>query len=137
LAQAGYVMARPFKVIATFSKPEEAHLVASFLEANGIPVQVRDDLVVGAYWFYSNAVGGVKVAVSESDAASARDLLHSAERNTSALTCPHCGSGRVRRRDLSPLAGLAMVIGLVLPVSSKRADCADCGHSFTPETEQP
>jgi hypothetical protein len=123
---------RPFKVIATYSKPEEAHLAASFLEANGIPVQVKDDLVVGAYWFYSNAVGGVKVAVPETDAAAARDLLHSAERNTSALTCPHCGSGRVKRRELSPLAGLAMLIGLVLPIASQHADCADCGRSFTP-----
>lgn len=124
--------ARPFRVIATYSKPEEAHLVASFLEANGIPVQVRDDLVVGAYWFYSNAVGGVKVAVAEADTAAARDLLQSAERDTSALTCPHCGSGRVKRRELSPLTGLAMLIGLVLPVASRKADCADCGHSFSP-----
>ena len=49
------------KVIATYSKPEEAHLAAALLEGSGVAVNVRDADTVGNYWMYSNAVGGVSV----------------------------------------------------------------------------
>ncbi len=63
------------KVVATYSKPEEAHLAASFLEGSGITTYVADDQIVSLNWLYSNAVGGVKVQVSEDDWEEARELL--------------------------------------------------------------
>lgn len=53
--------------IATFTVPEEAHLFRTFLESRGIEGFVLDENVVQLFWHYSNAIGGVRVAVAEDD----------------------------------------------------------------------
>ena len=53
--------------IATFTVPEEAHLFRTFLESRGIEGFVFDENVVQLFWHYSNAIGGVRVAVDEDD----------------------------------------------------------------------
>ena len=53
------------KTIATFSKPEEAHLFRTRLEAVGIPAFVQDEHFVQMDWLYSNAIGGVRVQIAE------------------------------------------------------------------------
>lgn len=55
------------KVLAAFSKPEEAHLLRSHLEGSGIAAFVRDDHTVTQDWALSNAIGGVRVEVAEED----------------------------------------------------------------------
>jgi hypothetical protein len=54
--------------IATFTVPEDAHLFRTFLESRGIEGFVFDENVVQLFWHYSNAIGGVRVAVDEDDA---------------------------------------------------------------------
>jgi hypothetical protein len=54
--------------IATFPVPEEAHLFRTFLESRGIQGFVLDENVVQLFWHYSNAIGGVRVAVADPDA---------------------------------------------------------------------
>jgi hypothetical protein len=49
------------KTVATFSKPEEAHLFRTRLEAAGIPAYVQDEHLIQMDWLYSNAIGGVRV----------------------------------------------------------------------------
>ncbi len=61
------------KVVATFSTPTEAHVVLSRLESSGIDAAIRDEFTVIFDWFYSNAIGGVKIEVVEDDVAAARD----------------------------------------------------------------
>lgn len=56
------------KTIATFTTPEDAHLFRMFLESRGIAGHVLDEYVVQLFWHYSNAIGGVRVAVEEDDA---------------------------------------------------------------------
>ena len=63
------------RIIASFSKPEEAHLVRAHLEGSGIAAFVRDDHTVTADWALSNAIGGVKVEVAEEDYAEAIAVL--------------------------------------------------------------
>jgi hypothetical protein len=53
--------------VATFTVPEEAHLFRTFLESRGIEGFVLDENVVQLFWHYSNAIGGVRVAVEEID----------------------------------------------------------------------
>jgi len=62
-------------VVATFSKPEEAHLLRMRLEAGGINAFIRDENTIQMDWLYSNALGGVRVEVAEEDEAAARELL--------------------------------------------------------------
>ncbi len=53
--------------IATFTVPEEAHLFRTFLESRGIEGFVFDENMVQLFWHYSNAIGGVRVAVDDDD----------------------------------------------------------------------
>ena len=62
-------------VVATFSKPEEAHLLRMRLEAGGIQAFIRDENTIQVDWLYSNAMGGVRVEVAEEDVAATRELL--------------------------------------------------------------
>jgi hypothetical protein len=121
---------QPMKIIANYSKPEEAHMARARLEGHGVPAEVRDDLTVGAYWFLSNAVGGVKLAVKEEDEEAAREVLDLPPSEEGMLQCPACGSQNVKLRELSWTAGIAMALGFVVPVSSRKVDCRDCGQSF-------
>ena len=88
------------KIIAAYSKPEEAYLIASLLEGNGITVNVRDAETVGNYWMYSNAIGGVKIEVPETEEEKANEILNLPKEATGMLACPHCGSGNVKMREM-------------------------------------
>ena len=62
------------ETIATFSKPEDAHLLRMRLEAAGIEACLQDENVVQLGYF-SNMMGGVQVQVSEDDVAAAQEFL--------------------------------------------------------------
>lgn len=64
-----------FKTIATFTLPSELAVPKSKLESEGIECQVMDELTVQSYNFISNAVGGVKLQVRESDFDKAFEIL--------------------------------------------------------------
>jgi hypothetical protein len=53
--------------IATFTVPEDAYLFRAFLESRGIEGFVLDEHFVQLFWYYSNAIGGVRVVVEEAD----------------------------------------------------------------------
>ena len=55
------------KTIASFIVSEEAYLLRSFLEMRGIRSYVFDEYMIQQIWYYSNAIGGVRVVVSEED----------------------------------------------------------------------
>lgn len=61
--------------VVTFDLPSEADLVRNLLESEGIQVAIADDNLVGADWFYTNAVGGVKLQVSAAEAKTAAALV--------------------------------------------------------------
>ena len=61
--------------LATFSKPEEAHLLRGRLESGGVRAYVQDENLVQMNWLYSNAIGGVRVQISDEDIDEARSIL--------------------------------------------------------------
>ena len=61
--------------IATFSKVEEAHLLRMRLEDAGIPAYIRDENTIQIDWLDSNALGGVRVDVSDEDLDAAKAVL--------------------------------------------------------------
>lgn len=63
------------KILATFSKPIEAHLLVARLAGNGIPAFLRDEHMVTLDWLASNAIGGVKVEVGDDDYERAREVI--------------------------------------------------------------
>ena len=121
-------------VVATYTNPEDAHLAVSLLGGNGIDAWVTDENTASLYWFYSNAIGGVKVEVAEADTEAARDVLQLPKiadtESPPLLACPVCGSRNVRLRKLNVFTGLCLVFYLPLPFASRKADCFDCGRKL-------
>jgi hypothetical protein len=78
------------KMLASFSKAEDAHLLRARLEGSGIAAYVRDEHMVTADWLYSNAIGGVKVDVADEDFDTALVFIEpqAAERSP-AMSPPH------------------------------------------------
>jgi hypothetical protein len=61
--------------VISFIYPHEAHLAKGKLESEGFEVVIKDELTVQVNNFYSNAIGGVKLLVKESDYENALQLL--------------------------------------------------------------
>jgi hypothetical protein len=64
-------------ILTRFFSPTEGHLLKGCLEANGVPAYVADSHLVQAYQPLSDAFGGVRVMVHESDLAEAAAIVTS------------------------------------------------------------
>lgn len=65
--------------VGTYDMPTEAHLAKGLLEANGLTAFLADELTVGVAWHLSNAIGGIKLQVAESDVERATGILAARE----------------------------------------------------------
>lgn len=129
--------------IATFSYPTQAHILRTRLEAEGIETFIADELTITGNWLYSNAVGGVKLQVRESDMARAREILNqesvSAEMTDAELddeeqqwVCPRCQSPRVHYEKYHiRLVFLSwLILHFPIPILKRKWRCTDCGHEW-------
>jgi DNA-directed RNA polymerase subunit RPC12/RpoP len=64
-----------FITVLTFTFVYEAAIIRGRLESEGIPCFVQDELTIQVAPFYSNAIGGVKLQVRESDLNQAIEIL--------------------------------------------------------------
>lgn len=64
--------------IYTFTLPSEAYVVKGRLEAEGIPVFLKDEMTVQVHNFYSQAIGGVKLQIPVDKKEEAREILEAA-----------------------------------------------------------
>ncbi len=117
-------------IIATYTKLEDAQLTVSHLEGSGIEAYLRDGNTVNLHWFYSNAIGGVKVEVAEEDFERAMEVLNLPKESGTLLKCPHCQSENVRIREMGLLSGICLALYLPLPCASQKVDCLNCQKSF-------
>jgi hypothetical protein len=117
-------------VLARYNDVPDAELARGELEANGIPAFVFDENMVGAQWFYSLAMGGMRLMVRARDAAEAAEILglepvHDEEFEreagvTEEIYCPKCGSKEITRGYSSKfgwhwLAPIGLFLTYVLP----------------------
>jgi hypothetical protein len=135
-------------VAGTFTSVHEAQLARSVLEAAGIEAVLADEHLISMNWTYSNAIGGVKILVTQDRLQEAQLLLGSDaevtdEHATSnvdttidralADRCRHCGSESCE----SSLPGKRMAIlswltiGIPLGIPSRRRYCRNCGAPAT------
>ncbi|HSG72134.1 MAG TPA: DUF2007 domain-containing protein [Planctomycetaceae bacterium] len=68
--------------IATCWRAAEAELMKTLLEEEGFQVFIADDTLVGMDWLLSNAIGGVKIQVLDSDAERAAQFIEQHSRDT-------------------------------------------------------
>ena len=124
------------KTIATFSKPEEAHLFRTRLEATGIPAYVQDEHFIQMDWLYSNAIGGVRVQIADEDVEAAREFLanDSPQRAPDAVdvVCPNCRSNDTAPDELPRRISFLSLLLFNFPLlfARHRWRCASCHHVF-------
>jgi hypothetical protein len=110
-------------------------LSKSGLEAFDIDASLADADTIGVNWLWSNALGGVKVQVPESEVEEARRVLAAEPGDEpdapEATVCPCCGSADTHYfldKRASFLTWLVLGIPVV-PAFSRRA-CAGCGFRW-------
>src|SRR4051812_45898526 len=123
--------------VATYAKPEEAHLARLRLCREDIPAFVIGENTVQMAWTWTILVGGVKLQVAEEDFDRARELLKAEpvvkDGPTSSVACPNCGSEQVHPYSRArTTAGLSLLLGLPLFFFTRwhRWECSNCGHSW-------
>ncbi|MFD2514432.1 DUF2007 domain-containing protein [Pontibacter locisalis] len=143
-------MAERLVTIAAFNDATEAHIIKGRLEAEGILCFLGDENIVGVQPFYSVAVGGVKLKVTEGDVMEAKAILtRIQEGNTifdydsielappmqehqEAVRCPNCGSDNIAEEKYNKtIFSLSyLLLGFPLPFLSRKYSCYDCGYRW-------
>lgn len=118
------------KIVSTYSTPAEAHLALCRLESAGIDAVIRDEFTVTFDWFYSNAIGGVKIEVVDEDAAAAREILTLPPTEDGLIRCPHCGGADSSVRVLSVFGAFCAFVGLPIPMTRAFVDCRSCKKTY-------
>jgi hypothetical protein len=108
--------------IAKFSKSEDAYLFRSFLEAQGIASYIYDEHVSQLFWAYTQALGGIRVAVADEDVEQAGVLY--AEYDESMKSAPFV-EPPVRAWPIMALASLFLGFPVMLFGRKSKADDKD------------
>ncbi len=130
--------------LTSFDLSQEAYLLRSYLESNGIPSYIFDEHTVGMNLFYAQAIGGIRVMVNQNDLEKAKELLDSflhatLRENDEVITCLACGSENmyyhlktIRNHKLGILNMAMAFLFTVFPFYGTRHRCKDCGHEQKP-----
>jgi len=143
--------------IITFTQPHEAHFAKGLLESEGIETIIRDELTAQVNNFYSNAIGGVKLDVKESDGANAISILKAGgyieestpdyDKNieiiesytaTDKSICPFCQSDNIaKKKVVNPIMVLLyFLLGAFFPIFKRHYICFDCQKEWKYENRQ-
>ena len=136
--------------IRQFRDLPEALLAKGSLESAGIRSVLGDDNLVRMDWFYSNAIGGIKLLVDSEDAAEAEQVLSQpipehfdvpAVGEYEQPRCPNCDSLDITFRELDPATFLSLGIswlglGVPIPIHRRAWHCRACDVEWEVEWEE-
>ena len=139
-------------ILRRYTSAPEALVAKSVLDSADIECFLRDENMIRMDWFWSNALGGVKLCVREEDDETAAALLEQGHPETFLVEgaeeykqprCPKCHSmdvsfkGLVKRVAYGSLAGLWLT-GMVPPIPLKQLGwkCHACGHVWEELSDQ-
>jgi hypothetical protein len=123
--------------IATYVRPEEAHLARLRLCREDIPAFVVEDTGWQLIWTWTLFIGSARLLVAESDIESAIELLRNepvvSVTDARPAECPHCGAVTVKPY-VTPyrlaIPGLVLGWPLVLFARWHRWQCGECGNTW-------
>jgi hypothetical protein len=89
-----------FELIGNYQYSAEALILKGKLESEGIEVFIRDNNTVDVNPLYSNAIGGVKLFVTQQNFSRAKEVIsqvsqYSLDDNNKLLKCPNCGAEQI------------------------------------------
>lgn len=140
-----------WKIIITFTNPQEAYIAKGYLESEGIESFILDDLTVQVNFLYSNAIGGVKVLVRGADYERGIEILEKggylnlnnadpiskfnvviSDKKTDKKKCPYCQSDNIgKKKGLNILSAVIYIIlGLFVPIYKSTYRCYDCENEW-------
>lgn len=134
--------------LKTFMFPTEAYPLMSRLEYEGIECFLDGENTVSVHPFLSNAIGGVKLNIKESDLGKALEIIKQNEqifkenKTHNDITpesfskgfvkvetfCPKCESMNVYRKKFPLYKTILAIVFTPLLFLTKKHYCADCGH---------
>lgn len=116
--------------IAKFPSVDDALLARMKLEGSGVEAFVPDELTASTNWFYTNAIGGIRLQVREEDRERALEVLELNPSEEGILKCPNCGSQKVSHRRMSAFSALSFALGVFIPFGTTKIDCLECRTVF-------
>jgi hypothetical protein len=127
--------------IATFTKPEDAHLLRMRLEASGVQAFIQDENMIRMDLLYSNAIGGVRVQIADEDVATVKEFLAEDSGIAAAADaprCPKCGCTAIDSERFSKrFAYLSLLLfAFPLVLIRHRLRCASCLHTWKPSARR-
>lgn len=134
-------MSQKLITIAQYRDLPSAGLAKSRLESEGIECFLDNEFTIGVNWLYSNALGGVKLKVFESDAEEAKLIITDEEKAISipptdeeflsGSACPKCGETEIETKNYTrKFAAISLLISLPLFFFLKRYQCQKCGYKW-------
>jgi hypothetical protein len=135
------------KIVKTYLYSYQAQLDLAKLLNEGIEAEVRDENIVSINPVYAQAVGGIKLLVSDKDYKTAVDVLNtndyqylknefSGEEIEEQRKCRRCGSTNILQKG-SWLIGILFFILSFIPVAAKKSSsiCLDCSFRWKEKNE--
>jgi Putative prokaryotic signal transducing protein len=131
--------------VARFRDLAEATVAKGMLESAGVECFLADENLIRMDWFYSNAIGGMRLQVRQDDAELATEIMKQKVPDDFPLnddgeryqqpTCPKCQSLDIHFEGVDrQMAFTTMWIGVPLPFRRDAWKCSSCGHEW-PEEE--
>ena len=129
-----------FVPVWSYNDYVSAHIAMGRLEEDGFNCWLKDENTVTIDPILTNAVGGIKLMVAETEAQKAFELLKQLQREHKATTaCPKCNSHNIEVVSTPRKASnwASAVIGFLftsyaMPVETVN-HCFDCGNEFPEE----
>jgi hypothetical protein len=126
------------KTVAVLSDLNEAQLLRSMLESEGLTPFLPDENTIQMDWLLMNAVGGVRIQVPPDQVPAAQVVIDDFRHNQKKpleIICPHCGGEQIRRDKTMRNMALALLVLFGIPIPwSFHLVCGNCGKKF-PEPE--
>ncbi len=140
-----------WRIVLTTMLPQDAHMAKVYLESLGVAVVIKDELTAQVDNFCSNAIGGVKLFVHESNFENSVQLLRDGNficeadlqvgrdvenvkisSNTNKEICPFCKSDNIGRvRDPNYLILITyFLLGVIFPLFRQSYKCFDCNKEW-------
>lgn len=117
--------------ISTYENAIEAEIAKGRLESEGIPAFVLDSHTVNINWALSNAMGGVRLSVRQSDFQKASEILGITYQNLPNAnwgSCPKCGSKELEPQTYTPKLSLLGLLWFIPSIFRKTQFlCKSCG----------
>ncbi len=126
-------------VIKSYSYPYEAQIAKARLTSVGIPVIIQNEHTINMDWLYSNALGGVRVAVASDRVEDAKFLLNhdfsqdvDEEFNQSKKHCPNCKCNAIEPYTKGKRSAFLLfaIIGFPLNKYEHGYRCQQCNTFF-------